>query len=391
MRFPIDDHLIKITMNRATTSFRGKTPGRFQRPLASQHPRLERVVDQATGEGRIRLAVVNASQRIVLETLVEANTRGLVEPILIGNPTAIEAQFPGDQATLPRWQMVSAATDAEAAALAVELVRRGRADAIMKGYVHTDVFMRPLLDAARGLRVPGRRVSHVFVTDIPSYRKLLYITDAAINIKPDLEAKRQILINSIELAHLMGVADPKVAVLSAVETVNPQIESTVDAACLAVMATRGQILGATVDGPLAFDLAISAAAATEKHVKTGVAGDADIVLVPDLVAGNILAKDLECLAGASAAGLVMGLSAPVLLNSRSDSSAARLAAIGVAVLLFRRGRAAATAGTAALDRHDDRVAPQPEHLCCPLPGEPAREKAPSTKVLMRSGATDDTR
>ena len=344
-------------------------------------------MDQATGEGPIRLAVVNASQRVVLETLVEAHAMGLVEPILIGERAAIEAQFPGDQATLLKWQMISATTDAQAAASAVELVRRGSADAIMKGYVHTDVFMRALLDADRGLRVAGRRVSHIFVTDIPSYHKLLYITDAAINIKPDLEAKRQILVNAIELAHLMGVASPKVAVLSAVETVNPQIDSTVDAACLTVMATRGQIPGATVDGPLAFDLAISAAAASEKHVKSEVAGDVDIVLVPDLVAGNILAKDLEYLAGASAAGVVMGLSAPVLLNSRSDSSEARLAAIALAVLLFHRGRAAAAPVSATVDKHDDRVAPQPEHLCCPLPHESGEEKALPTAVLQRSCAT----
>jgi phosphotransacetylase len=331
---------------------------------------------------------VNAAQRIVLETLLEAYGRGLVEPILIGEPAAIETQFPGKRATLQKWQMIAAAGDASAAASAVDLVRRGRADAIMKGYVHTDVFMRALLDADRGLRVPGRRVSHVFVTEIPSYSKLLHITDAAINIKPDLEAKRQILLNAIELAHLMGVPSPKVAVLSAVETVNPQIESTVDAACLAVMATRGQIPGATVDGPLAFDLAISAAAAREKQVRSEVAGDADIVLVPDLVAGNILAKDLEYLAGASAAGVVMGLSAPVLLNSRSDSSAARLAAVGLAALLFHQRGQAAPAVTAARDSHDDRVAPQPEHLCCPLSGAPASDQAPPASVLPRSRATD---
>ena len=375
-------------MNRATTGMRAEAgPARSMSPLAPEHRMLERIVDQARGESPIRLAVVNPSQRIVLETLIEAHAMGLVEPILIGEPAAIEAQFPGDQAALHKWEMISAATDARAAALAVELVRVGRADAIMKGYVHTDVFMRALLDAERGLRVPGRRVSHVFVTDIPSYHKLLYITDAAINIKPDLEAKRQILVNAVELAHLMGVASPKVAVLSAVETVNPQIDSTVDAACLTVMATRGQIPGATVDGPLAFDLAISASAASEKHVKSEVAGDVDMVLVPDLVAGNILAKDLEYLAGASAAGVVMGLSAPVLLNSRSDSSAARLAAIGLAVLLFHRGRAAATAATTALDSHDARVAPQPEHLCCPLPHASAEEKTPPIAVPQRSCAT----
>lgn len=375
-------------MNRATTGIRAEeSAARSRSPPAPEHRLLERIVNQAKGESPIRLAVVNASQRIVLETLVQAHAIGLVEPILIGERAEIEAHFPGDPATLLKWETISAATDARAAALAVELVRGGRADAIMKGYVHTDVFMRALLDVDRGLRVPGRRVSHVFVIDVPSYHKLLYITDAAINIKPDLEAKRQILVNAIDLAHLVGLASPKVAVLSAVETVNPRIDSTVDAACLTVMATRGQIPGATVDGPLAFDLAISAAAASEKHVKSEVAGDVDIVLVPDLVAGNILAKDLEYLAGASAAGVVMGLSAPVLLNSRSDSSAARLAAIGLAALLFHRGRAAGASMAATLDDHDGRVAPQPEHLCCPLPSESARERAPAVAELPRSRAT----
>ncbi len=233
--------------------------------------------------------------------------------------------------------LIAVESNAAAAGKAVELVRQRAADAIMKGQVHTDTLMHALLHDDRGLRVAGRRVSHVFVTDIPAYPKLLYITDAAINIAPDLNAKAQIVQNAVEVARILGVERPKVAALSAVETVNPAIASTLDAACLSLMAQRGQISGAIVDGPLAFDNAISAAAAREKGIKSEVAGNADILLVPDLVSGNILAKNLEYLAGATAAGIVAGLAAPVILSSRADPAPARLAGLALAVLMFRRG------------------------------------------------------
>jgi phosphotransacetylase len=236
----------------------------------------------------------------------------------------------------------------------------------MKGNIHTDTLMRALLDKERGLRIPGRRVSHVFVAEIPSYPKLLGISDAAINIAPDLNAKAQILQNAVELFHLLGVATPKVAVLSAVETVNPAISSTLDAACLTLMARRGQIGGATVDGPLAFDNAISAAAAKEKGIVSEVAGDADIVLVPDLVSGNILAKNLEYLAGSVAAGIAVGLAAPVVLSSRADPPAARLAGLAIASLMHHRSPKAAPSKAAAPEPSLS-CAPQPEHACCPIP------------------------
>ncbi|MFV2093648.1 MAG: bifunctional enoyl-CoA hydratase/phosphate acetyltransferase, partial [Hyphomicrobiales bacterium] len=223
------------------------------------------------------------------------------------------------------------------------------------------------LDAERGLRLPGHRVSHVFITDIPAYPKLLGITDAAINITPDLSAKAQIAQNAIELFHLLGVKVPKVAILSAVETVNPAIISTLDAACLTLMARRGQIGKAEVDGPLAFDNAISAAAASEKGIVSTVAGDADIVLTPDLVSGNILAKNLEYLSGAVAAGVVVGLRVPVALSSRADPPAARLASLALAsVMHHRTTRIEVKTATSEPSLH---TSPQPEDACCPTPAQ----------------------
>lgn len=326
---------------------------------------LEDLVDQAQGLEPIRVAVVDAAQGLVIETLREAHALGMVEPRLIGSPEAIASACRDlDWQTQDGW-IVPASNDPAAAAKAVELIRDGEVDAVMKGNIHTDAFMHALLDKERGLRLPGRRVSHVFVTDIPTYPKLLYITDAAINIAPDLNAKAQILQNAVELFHLLGVETPKVAVLSAIETVNPAIASTLDAACLTLMARRGQIGGALVDGPLAFDNAISAAAAKEKGIISEVAGDADIVLVPDLVSGNILAKNLEYLAGAVAAGIVVGLAAPVVLSSRADPPAARLAALALASLMHHRSAKAAPIMTVTPES-SLHCAPQPEEACCPV-------------------------
>jgi phosphotransacetylase len=235
-----------------------------------------------------------------------------------------------------RITIIEAKSDAAAAAAGVRLVREGKVDVLMKGLIHTDALMHALLDAEHGLRVPGRRVSHAFLCDIPSYSKLLIITDAAINIAPDLNAKAQILQNAIDLSHMLGIERPKVAVLSAVETVNPAISSTLDAACLTLMAQRGQITGAVVEGPLALDNAISLRAAKEKGITSKVAGDCDILLVPDLVSGNILAKNLEYLANATAAGIVLGLSAPVVLSSRSDPAPACLASLALAALIHHQ-------------------------------------------------------
>jgi phosphotransacetylase len=327
---------------------------------------LEHLIGKAKALGPIRVAVADAAQGLVIETLREAHSQGFVEPRLIGVAEDIR-RICGEA----RWDIadnwiVPTAADGPAASRAVELVRNGDADAVMKGHLHTDTLMHALLDKERGLRAAGRRVSHVFVVELPSYPKLLGITDAAINIAPDLSAKAQILQNAIDLFTLLDVEQPKVAVLSAVETVNPAIASTLDAACLTLMARRGQIHGAVVDGPLAFDNAISAAAAEEKGIVSEVAGCADILLMPDLVSGNILAKNLGFLGGAVAAGIVAGLTAPVVLTSRADTPAARLASLALAVVIHHKTPKAAPK-RALTDAHPH-CAPQPECACCPLPG-----------------------
>ena len=333
--------------------------------MAEQIKALKDLVDQAQRLEPIRVAVVDAAQGLVIESLREAHALGMVEPLLIGNPALIESACGDlDWRTDDHW-IIPAPSDPAAAAKAVTLVRDGVADAVMKGNIHTDTLMHALLDKERGLRLAGRRVSHVFVAEVSSHPKLLGITDAAINIAPDLNAKVQILQNAIELFHFLGVKTPKAAVLSAVETVNPAIASTIDAACLTLMARRGQIGGALVDGPLAFDNAVSAAAAEEKEIESEVAGDADIVLVPDIISGNVLAKNLEYLAGAVAAGVVVGLSAPVVLSSRADPPASRLAALALASLMHHRAPTTPAAKVAEPESSLS-CAPQSEHACCPL-------------------------
>lgn len=334
--------------------------------MVSQAATLKDLVEAAQAHAPIRVAVVAADQGLVLETVREAASLGLIEPRLIGDPDAILACAEDAHVEIDPAAIITAKSDAEAARAGVDLVWTGDADAVMKGQIHTDVFMRALLDAERGLRVPGQRVSHVFMVDIPTYPKLLAITDAAINIMPDLNAKAQILQNAIALLRLLGIETPKAAVLSAVETVNPAIVSTLDAACLTLMAKRGQIAGAIVDGPMAFDNAISADAAREKRIVSEVAGDVDILLVPDLVSGNILAKNLEYLAGATAAGIVLGLSAPVVLSSRADPPAARLAALALAALMHRSAPPRPLQERAREPESAIHCAPQPEAACCPI-------------------------
>jgi phosphotransacetylase len=301
-------------------------------------------------------------------------TLGLVEPLLLGAPDAILALCRElDWAADPAW-IIPTASDAESAARAVTMVRHGEADVLMKGNIHTDLLLRAVLDTDSGLRLPGRRVSHVFLVDVPGHDRLIGITDAAINIAPDLTAKAEICQNAIDLFHILGITEPRVAVLSAVETVTSAIASTLDAACLTLMARRGQITGAQVDGPLAFDNAISAHAAIEKDILSDVAGQADILLVPDLVSGNILAKALEYLGRAVAAGVAIGLSAPVVLTSRADPAPARMASLAVAALMHRR----ATSDKARLEPPEGSAAaaPQPEHSCCP----------PSAATVIRQAA-----
>ena len=327
---------------------------------------LQQLVDQATALEPIRVAVADAAQKVVIETLRDAHALGFVEPRLIGEPGKIAALCEEIGWNPAEDWIAPASSDAAAAAKAVALTRAGEADAVMKGHIHTDSLMHALLDKEQGLRVPGRRVSHVFLVEVSTHPKLLGITDAAINIAPDLNAKAQILQNAVDLFGLLGVEAPKVAVLSAVETVNPEIVSTLDAACLTLMAQRGQITGALVDGPLAFDNAISRRVAEEKGITSSVAGDVDILLVPDLVSGNMLAKNLEYLAGAVAAGVAVGLSVPVVLTSRADPAPARIASLALAALIHHRIlRAPIKTAAPESSLH---AAPQPDHACCPLPG-----------------------
>jgi len=327
---------------------------------------LQHLIDQAKTLEPIRVAVADAAQSVVIETLREAHALGFVEPSLIGDRERIKAVCKDLDWKIASDWIVPAATDAVAANKVVELARAGNADAIMKGNLHTDVLMHALLDKKNGLRVPAQRVSHVFITQVSTHPKLLGITDAAINIAPDLNAKAQILQNAVDLFHLLGVERPKVAVLSAIETVNPDIASTLDAACLTLMARRGQITGAIVDGPLAFDNAISRKAAEEKGITSQVAGDADILLVPDLVSGNILAKNLEYLAGAVAAGVAVGLAVPIVLTSRADPAMARLASLALAALMHHNMKKAPIRPVPS--ESSLHCAPQPEHACSPMPG-----------------------
>jgi phosphotransacetylase len=239
--------------------------------------------------------------------------------------------------------MVDAAHSHESAAKAVALVRNGEAELLMKGSLHTDELLGAVVARETGLRT-GRRISHVFIMDVPTYHKVLIVTDAAINIAPALDDKVDICQNAIDLAIALGLAQPKVAILAAVETVNSKMPSTIDAACLCKMAERGQIKGGLLDGPLAFDNAISAEAAKIKGITSAVAGDPDILLVPDLEAGNMLAKQLTFLAKADSAGLVLGARVPIILTSRADNVRSRIASCGVAVLAAHaRRRAHATA------------------------------------------------
>lgn len=283
----------------------------------------------------IPVAVVDAAEEHVLRGACEAKIQSIIEPILIGDEPRIRhllRTLETDFGHCPALRIIHADSAEAAAERGVELVLSGEAKALMKGHLHSDAFLHPILAKLR----TDRRLSHVFVADLKTYPKLLLITDAAINIAPDLLTKAAILQNAIDLAHLLDVAEPKAAILSAVEIINPAIVSTMDAACLSKMAERGQITGAQVDGPLAFDNAISKESARIKGIHSGVAGEADILVVPDLVSGNILAKDLEYLAGATLAGIVMGAKVPVILTSRADPARARLVSAGLAALVHYR-------------------------------------------------------
>ena len=282
-------------------------------------------------------AVVHPCDAASLGGAIEAGKRGLIVPILVGPEAKIRAVAEEEGIDLSAYQIVSVEHSHAAAAKSVELARTGNVEGLMKGSLHTDELMAAIVPSATGLRT-ARRVSHVFVMDVPTYPRLLMVTDAAVNIFPDLECKVDICQNAIDLAHILGIESPKVAILSAVETVNPRIPSTLDAAALCKMADRGQITGGILDGPLAFDNAISLEAARTKRIVSPVAGQADILLVPDLEAGNMMAKQLQYLAGADSAGIVLGARVPIVLTSRADSVRTRLASTAVLKLLAHARR-----------------------------------------------------
>lgn len=293
---------------------------------------LGALVHQQSLLGAIPVAVCWPCSAVSLAGALEATQARLIEPILVGPERQIRDLAAAEGLDLNGFRFLEASNEEEAASSATELCRSGHTAALMKGSLHTDLLMHFVLQKNTGLRTP-RRLSHVFVLEAPLYERTLFITDAAINIYPTLEDKVDILKNVIELAHALGVPMPKVAILSAVETVCAKITSTIDAAALCKMADRGQITGAILDGPLAFDTAVSAKAAEVKNLHSPVAGEADILLAPDLESGNMLAKQLEYLGGASLAGIVLGAKVPIILTSRADSAESRVASCAIASLL----------------------------------------------------------
>jgi phosphate acetyltransferase len=306
--------------------------------VAVQHYRaFRRLIDQCAGQPPVTTAVVHPCDAESLRGALDAAAKGLIIPVLVGPEARIRAIARASDIDLAGVRIVGTEHSHAAAEKAVAMARAGEVEALMKGSLHTDELMAAAVASATGLRT-ARRMSHVFVMDVPTYPKPLLITDAAINIYPDIETKRDICQNAIDFAQALGVAQPKVAILSAVETVNPQIQGTIDAAALCKMAERGQISGGILDGPLAFDNAISAAAAKAKQIVSPVAGDPDVLLVPDLEAGNMLAKQLSYLAAAESAGIVLGARVPIVLTSRSDNARSREASIAVMVLLAHSRR-----------------------------------------------------
>jgi phosphotransacetylase/acyl dehydratase len=283
-------------------------------------------------------AVAHPCDRDSLLGPIAAARRGILAPVLVGPEDRIRAVAKSEGVDLGPYKIVPVAHSHDAAAKAVELARSGEVEAIMKGSLHTDELMGAVVPSAAGMRT-SRRISHVFIMEVPAYPRMLLVTDAAINIAPGLEEKVDIVQNAIDLAHVLGIEQPRVAILSAVETVTSKMQSTLEAAALCKMADRGQITGALLDGPLAFDNAISAEAARTKKIVSPVAGQADILLVPDLEAGNILAKQLTYLAGAEGAGIVLGARVPIVLTSRADSVRTRLASAAVMALVAHARRA----------------------------------------------------
>jgi len=298
------------------------------------HPgtgKYEALLERCRGFEPIPTAVAHPCEESALAGALEAADKGLIIPILVGPKARIEETARKAGVSLGKTQVIDTPHSHASAGKAVELVREGRAELLMKGSLHTDELLAAVVAREDGLRTE-RRISHAFIMDVPTYHKVLIITDGAINIAPTLEEKADICRNAVDLAMTLGVERPKVAILAAVETVTSKMPATIDAACLCKMSDRGQIQGGVFDGPLAFDNAINKEAARIKGIRSEVAGDADILIAPDLESGNILAKQLVFLGGADSAGLVLGARVPIILTSRADSVRSRIASCGVAML-----------------------------------------------------------
>jgi phosphate acetyltransferase len=306
----------------------------------AHHAKYERLIARARAVPAATTLVVHPCDETSLRGATEAAAAGIIQPILIGPKAKVTAAASEHGVDISRFELIDAPHSDAAAAKAVQLIHEAKGELLMKGSLHTDELMRAVTSSAKGLRT-ARRISHVFVMDVPTYAETLFITDAAINIAPDLDAKRDIVQNAIDLYTQIGLGTPRVAILSAVETVTTKIPSTIDAAALCKMANRGQITGGLLDGPLAFDNAIDPEAARIKGIVSEVAGRAQILVVPDLEAGNMLAKNLTFLAQADAAGIVLGARVPIILTSRADSVRTRMASCAVASLYAHARRTGA--------------------------------------------------
>jgi len=307
--------------------------------LLRRNDAFAKLLKQCQGLEAVRTAVVHPCDHASLLGPLEAAQHGLIVPVLVGPQAKIRAVAEAEKIDLSPYELVDAEHSHAAATLAAEMARDGKVDALMKGSLHSDELLGAVVRSSAGLRT-ARRISHVFVLDVPAYPRPLMVTDAAINIAPTLEDKVDIVQNAIDLARTLGLEQPKVAILAAVETVNPRMPATLDAAALCKMADRGQISGGLLDGPLAFDNAISEEAAKTKKIVSPVAGRADILLVPDLESGNMVAKQLQYLAGADSAGIVLGTRVPIVLTSRADSVRTRLASTAVMALVAHARRKA---------------------------------------------------
>lgn len=303
-----------------------------------QHAKYERLVAATKGLQPLPTAVAHPCDESSLKGAIEAAEAGMIVPILVGPKEKIRNLASSFGLDISTAELVDVPHSQAAAEKAVAMVRAGKVELLMKGSLHSDELLAEVTKRDTGLRT-GRRISHVFVMDVPSHAQTLFITDAAVNIAPDLMAKRDIIQNAIDLYAGLGLGTPRVAILSAVETINPSIPSTIEAAALCKMADRGQISGGELEGPLAFDNAVSPEAARIKGIKSAVAGRAQILVVPDLEAGNMLAKNLTFLSGADAAGIVLGARVPVILTSRADNTRTRMASCAVAMLLAHSRRA----------------------------------------------------